>query len=316
MASVQTGAGIVADSVPEREWEETENKARALLTAIGQAMRAKLPPPCSAMPFRLVSPDGDQVVRAAPRRGADVVGARSTSDVPVLDPTVSRRHAESLVADERASSCSDLGSSNGTFVNGERVEHARVAPGDVLTFGKLSFNVERDRRRRENGADGARRRARADDRAAARRCRTRVRRSPRRCARAARSVVVDETAIVLPDEQRVRQKLALLLEVSKALTRATDVDTLLEKIVEIRRSRSSTSIASRSCCSTKPASSIPSIARDQSGGEPRPHRAAVDRAQGDRGEGRDPVRQRAARTCASAGSRSSCSRSARRSARR
>ena len=36
IASVQTGAGIVADSVPEREWEETENKARALLTAIGQ----------------------------------------------------------------------------------------------------------------------------------------------------------------------------------------------------------------------------------------------------------------------------------------
>ena len=35
-ASVQAGAGIVADSVPEREWEETENKARALLMAIGQ----------------------------------------------------------------------------------------------------------------------------------------------------------------------------------------------------------------------------------------------------------------------------------------
>jgi anthranilate synthase component 1 len=35
-ASVQAGAGIVADSVPEREWEETESKARAMLTAIGQ----------------------------------------------------------------------------------------------------------------------------------------------------------------------------------------------------------------------------------------------------------------------------------------
>jgi anthranilate synthase component 1 len=35
-ASVQAGAGIVADSVPEREWEETENKARAMLTAIGR----------------------------------------------------------------------------------------------------------------------------------------------------------------------------------------------------------------------------------------------------------------------------------------
>jgi len=39
-ASVQAGAGIVADSVPEREWEETEEKARAMLTAIGQVRAA------------------------------------------------------------------------------------------------------------------------------------------------------------------------------------------------------------------------------------------------------------------------------------
>ncbi|HET9425094.1 MAG TPA: anthranilate synthase component I family protein [Gemmatimonadaceae bacterium] len=37
VASVQTGAGIVHDSVPEMEWRETENKARAVLTAIGKA---------------------------------------------------------------------------------------------------------------------------------------------------------------------------------------------------------------------------------------------------------------------------------------
>jgi anthranilate synthase component 1 len=35
-ANVQCGAGIVADSDPAREWEETENKARAMLTAIGR----------------------------------------------------------------------------------------------------------------------------------------------------------------------------------------------------------------------------------------------------------------------------------------
>ena len=40
IASVQAGAGIVADSVGETEWEETESKARALLTAIGQARAA------------------------------------------------------------------------------------------------------------------------------------------------------------------------------------------------------------------------------------------------------------------------------------
>ena len=33
-ASVQAGAGIVADSVPESEYEETVHKARALLRAI------------------------------------------------------------------------------------------------------------------------------------------------------------------------------------------------------------------------------------------------------------------------------------------
>jgi anthranilate synthase component I len=35
-ASVQVGAGIVHDSVPAHEWLETENKSRALLTAIGR----------------------------------------------------------------------------------------------------------------------------------------------------------------------------------------------------------------------------------------------------------------------------------------
>ena len=40
VASVQAGAGIVADSVPAREWEETENKARSMLTAIGRVRSA------------------------------------------------------------------------------------------------------------------------------------------------------------------------------------------------------------------------------------------------------------------------------------
>jgi anthranilate synthase component 1 len=34
-AFIQVGAGIVADSDPEREWFETEHKARALLQALG-----------------------------------------------------------------------------------------------------------------------------------------------------------------------------------------------------------------------------------------------------------------------------------------
>lgn len=42
VATVQAGAGIVADSIPERECDETENKARALLTAIGCVRAARV----------------------------------------------------------------------------------------------------------------------------------------------------------------------------------------------------------------------------------------------------------------------------------
>lgn len=41
VAHVQAGAGIVADSVAAKEWEETESKARAMLTAIGRAQAAR-----------------------------------------------------------------------------------------------------------------------------------------------------------------------------------------------------------------------------------------------------------------------------------
>jgi len=41
VASVQSAAGVVYDSVPEREFLEHQNKARALLTAIGQVRKAR-----------------------------------------------------------------------------------------------------------------------------------------------------------------------------------------------------------------------------------------------------------------------------------
>ena len=37
IAYTQAGCGVVYDSIPEQEYEETMNKARALLKAISQA---------------------------------------------------------------------------------------------------------------------------------------------------------------------------------------------------------------------------------------------------------------------------------------
>ena len=48
VASVQAGGGIVYDSDPVMEWEESENKARAMLTAIGRVRAAATPISSSA----------------------------------------------------------------------------------------------------------------------------------------------------------------------------------------------------------------------------------------------------------------------------
>jgi anthranilate synthase component 1 len=39
MLHIQAGAGIVADSVPANEWEETMNKGRAIFRAVAMASR-------------------------------------------------------------------------------------------------------------------------------------------------------------------------------------------------------------------------------------------------------------------------------------
>jgi anthranilate synthase component 1 len=36
---IQAGAGIVADSIPANEWEETMNKGRAIFRAVAKACR-------------------------------------------------------------------------------------------------------------------------------------------------------------------------------------------------------------------------------------------------------------------------------------
>jgi adenylate cyclase len=92
------------------------------------------------MPFSLLSADGQS--RHDVRDGTPMlVGRAPTCDVPVFDPTVSRRHAElSLVSG--GIKIQDLGSANGTFVNGEKIMDATARGGDVVTFGKVVFKLQ------------------------------------------------------------------------------------------------------------------------------------------------------------------------------
>ncbi len=73
---------------------------------------------------------------------ATLVGKSAASQLPLVDPTVSRRHASLEVAGS-ALRVRDLGSTNGTRVNGVRVAEAFLVGGETLDVGSTTLVVER-----------------------------------------------------------------------------------------------------------------------------------------------------------------------------
>ncbi len=185
------------------------------------------------MPFRLTSTAGDQSFEL--QDGATlVVGRASVSDLPVFDPTISRRHAE-LTSTGLAIRVRDLGSSNGTFVNGARVTEASVSPGDTVAFGKVPFRVAAITRPLATlGSELV-----TDEPTSTVRGSTILRErpfGPGGLSRVIHSANLAEakSQTVMSDEHVVTaKKLALLLEVSKQLSRAIDVDALLDTIAGV-----------------------------------------------------------------------------------
>ncbi len=63
-----------------------------------------------------------------------VVGRSSELDMVLVEDMVSRRHAKIIVADDQIF-IQDLGSTNGTFVNGEKIKRAKLNEGDRILIG-------------------------------------------------------------------------------------------------------------------------------------------------------------------------------------
>ncbi|HSV14865.1 MAG TPA: FHA domain-containing protein, partial [Tepidisphaeraceae bacterium] len=76
-------------------------------------------------------------------RDMTVIGRREDCDLRIPVGDVSRKHCR-LVMDGETLKVEDLGSSNGTYVNNQRVQEAWLTAGDVIQVGPVQFVVQVD----------------------------------------------------------------------------------------------------------------------------------------------------------------------------
>ena len=98
--------------------------------------------PAQQMPvFALVAMDGPITGQRFPIVGPTEVGREGAGIALGYDSMASRRHA-GFAPDPMGLSVTDLGSTNGTFVNGQRVQTQTLRPGDLVKIGATTFRVE------------------------------------------------------------------------------------------------------------------------------------------------------------------------------
>lgn len=68
------------------------------------------------------------------------IGQTSSNHLSIDDPSVSPQHAK-IINQGEGFLLKDLGSEQGTFVNGQRITQKHIACGDVMTLGKVELEV-------------------------------------------------------------------------------------------------------------------------------------------------------------------------------
>lgn len=71
------------------------------------------------------------------------VGRIEDNTFPITDPSVSSHHCEVLLKGSEVV-VRDLNSTNGSYINGERITEATLKPGQVLRLGQVELRLETD----------------------------------------------------------------------------------------------------------------------------------------------------------------------------
>jgi hypothetical protein len=111
----------------------------AMPTVAGEDLaQVPLPEACEVSLDVVGGPDAGQIFRV--ERSRILIG-RGDVEVPLGDRKISRRHASLEVYGASCVLLKDLGSTNGTFVNGARAASAELQDGDVIRLGETTLQV-------------------------------------------------------------------------------------------------------------------------------------------------------------------------------
>ena len=83
-------------------------------------------------------PTASGLIHALASDRPSVIGRSRSCDLVLRDDSVSRRHLM-LTVDGDHVVVIDLGSTNGTLLNGRWITHAEARPGDILTLGEIEL---------------------------------------------------------------------------------------------------------------------------------------------------------------------------------
>jgi signal transduction histidine kinase len=174
------------------------------------------------MPQLVVISGVDQGKKFTLKDLAVVVGRHSTNPIQLLDNRVSRRHVE-LRATPRGYVLADLGSGNGTRLNGQPVQTAELRSGDHIALGDTVLLFTTD------GSTGtASVRLTPDPGSSA------ISGVVRRVPADAGSVILKDPSQATTPWLRTRlSNLAVLYEAATAVSHILDVDELLDRIMEL-----------------------------------------------------------------------------------
>jgi len=132
---------VTTPTVVERR-ETARAAARPPATLSTAGTPAPTPPPGAAVAGQLTVVGGPHAGRTHPLAGPVEIGRDADVGIALTnDRKASRRHAR-LSPSGSGWEIEDLGSTNGTYVNGQRIQRLRLAPGDTVLVGESALRLD------------------------------------------------------------------------------------------------------------------------------------------------------------------------------